>query len=157
MAKRNTLWLPFTIGSNTSVANTQAAVAIDGRYLAEAAAEFKGTILAVRGGLAFNQLNPTNAYARYAFGIRVRKKASATAAPDLFDAISKEWLWRLDGMIPGPAGDSTALANIMVPFQVELLGNSKRVVGFSDEIVFQFKTDVAFKLGCSGRLLLLEA
>ncbi len=157
MAKRSTLWLPFTTGSNTTAANVQNGVKLDAEYDVIAKARFKGTILAVKGMVGIRQDAPSNALERFALGIRVKPITAAVAEPDLFDDPTKLDLWRMDGFIGGPGGDSSALANVMAGFSFPIDGRSKRLVGYADEIQFVWKTSGVMKLGAAGRLLLLEA
>ncbi len=157
MAKRSTLWVPFTTGSNTSLANTQSGLDILGIYATQALARFKGTILAVKGLAYIQQDAPSNALERYSLGMQVKDTSGPLTQPDLFDDITKQWLWRADGFIGGPAGDSTALANLMAGFMITIDGKSKRTMTYSEELIFCFKTSGAMKLGAAGRLLLLEA
>ena len=157
MASRKTLWLPFSTGSINSVANVQNATKIDAQYLVAAAAQFKGTLLSVKGMLSFAQDVPSNALERYCFAIRVAPINRAATEPDLFDDLSKDWLWRVDGFIGGPGGDSTALANVMAPVLLSIDSKSKRVIGFNDSIEFVHKTSGVMKFGAAGRHLLLEA
>ncbi len=157
MAKRSILWLPFDTGSNNTVAATQNGVAIDSLYINAASAQFKGTILAVKGMMAIRQDVPSNALERFACAIRVTPKDALLTEPDLWLDPSKLDLWRIDGYIGGPGGDSTALVNVMAGFTFPMDGRSKRLVGFADTIKFIWKTTSVAKLAASGRLLLLEA
>lgn len=157
MAKRSSLWLTWDTGSNNSVAGTQSGTPIDGQYLAQAAAEFKGTILAVKGMGAVAQDLPSNAQERFAFGIRVRDKQQSLTDVDLFDDVTKAWLWRVDGYLNGAAGDATGLANLMSNLYIPIDARSKRLVTYSQDIVFNWKTSGVAKFGFSGRMLLLEA
>ncbi len=157
MASRKTLWIPFDTGSNNSVAATQGGVNIDAAYSASAAANFKGTVIAVKGFLTFNQDAPSNSLERFAFGIGIFQEDVSTTVPDLWTDVSKEWFWQTAGYVGGPGGDSTALANVMAPFTVAIDARSKRVVGYQDVIRFNWKTTGVFKLGAAGRILLLES
>ncbi len=154
---RSNLWLPWTTGSNTTSADTQGGQIVDGEYLTGVGAEFKGTIIAVKGSFAIQQDAPSNALERFSVGLRVRTKGVEVTLPDLFTDISNKWFWRMDGFIGGPGGDSTALVNVMSAFVFPIDGRSKRKVGFNEEIVFNFKTTAIAKLGAAGRFLLLEA
>ncbi len=157
MARRDTVWIPWTLGSITTVAGTQTGVDIDIRYLAEAGAEFKGTILAIKGYLSISQDVPSNALERFAVGCRVQNKQESPGDVDLFTEASKAWFWRLDGFIGGPGGDSSALVNVMAPYVFPIDGRSKRLVGFNENIVMSVLTDGVSRVGAAGRLLLLEA
>jgi len=157
MAKRSTLWVPFDIGSNNTVANTQNRVSISSIYNTAADQNFKGTVLAIKGMVALRQDAPSNALERFAFSARVVGPGVGATAVDLFTALSKDDFWRLDGYIGGPGGDSTALTDVMAGFTFPIDGRSKRLVGFNDTIHFMWKTSGVMKIAASGRLLLLEA
>ncbi len=157
MARRSTLWIPFQTGSNTLAGGTQSQVVIDTNYASQAAAQFKGTILAVKGYLTYQQTVPSNTYETFAAGIMVADAGMGATVPDLFTAITKLWLWYISFDTNGPGGDTTAQANVMSPFMFPIDARSKRIVGFQDSIVVKAKSDGDARFAMNGRILVLEA
>ncbi len=160
MASRSKLWIPFDTGS-TSISSADVQVDIDGRYLIEVGAEFKGTILAVKGWYSVRQDTPSNALEAFACGIGVFDKGASVSAgtPILSQDVSSKWLWYNFVPVGGPGGDSTALVNVMAPYTFPLESRSKRTVGFQDRIRFVGSSvdNTTMKFRACGRILLLEA
>ncbi len=156
MATRSKLWLPFQTISNTTSAATQNKQSIDGSYGTLVGAEFKGTLIAVRAWVTMRQDAISNALEAFSCAIRVASKQQSATDNDLVTTITNDPA-RLDVVLGGPGADTTGLADVMQTFTFPLMSNSKRLVGFNDEISFVWKTSGAGKIGCVGRLLLLEA